>query len=244
MPFSLQELLRQAEFVFRGRITKFGATTMSEVRASEKTAVVAVDEVYRAPGVLPLLAGKTITVLLSADRSLQVGESSVFLARGWLFGSSIAVQEVGEWQGQVNFQNLPGQLAAQEQKAADEALRNRIAAAPLVVAGKVTDTKPVEVLQPFTISEHSPQWWEATIQVTSIEKGAAPGGPVVVLYPASIDIMWYQSPKFHPGQEGIWILNRGPIEGMDREAFTALQPLDFHPTSEVGRIRHLLQSPG
>src|SRR5205085_8051235 len=107
----------------------------------------------------------------------------------------------------------------------------------VVVVGKVIGTTPVQVLDPATMTEHSPMWSEAIIQVTNIEKGSLPSNEVVVLYPESRDVMWYRAPKFQAGQEGVWILRWQQIEGMNREGFTALDPLDFQSTQALEHIR-------
>ena len=58
--------------------------------------------------------------------------------------------------------------------------------------------------------------------------------------------MWVSAPKFHVGQEGIWILQAQKMERTTPElgsvAYTALDPEDFRPKSEMVRIRRLTVS--
>lgn len=236
-----QESLRQSELVFTAKIAKLGASNLAELPATDNSVVVEVEEVYQAPEVLRFLAGKSITVLVKDAQALQSGQKVLFLAKGWLYGQSVAVVEVGRELGEVDPADLKQHLGANVQAASDEALRERIAAATVIVGGKVLDIKPIDP-DPLTISEHSPLWAEATVRVTSVEKGAAPGGQAVVLYPQSMDIMWYRSPKFHPDQEGVWILSKQSIDELGRSALTALDPLDFHPIGALSRIRSLAQT--
>src|SRR5262249_38685208 len=125
--------LRDAEFVFRATVERRGATTMPEVPASESTIVASVTEVFRAPDAFRLLAGKSITVLSPDAAGLQAGQDVLILARGWLYGQSLAVIEVGREVGTVDFKNLPQQLSADAQATRDAALAARLRDATLVV---------------------------------------------------------------------------------------------------------------
>jgi|SRR5882724_6092376 len=237
-----RETLRQSELVFRAKIAKLGATTVALVPATENTIVVAVEEVYQSPDVLRLLAGNSITVLVKDTRGLHVGQQVLFLTTVRLYGESLAVVEVGRQLGEVDSNDPKQHLSAEAQAASDELLSDRITRATLIVAGRVLYAKAIEP-NPLTMSEHSPLWSEVTIQVISVEKGTTPNGQVVVLYPESRDIMWYRAPKFHAGQEGVWILSSQWIEDLDRVDFTALDPLDFHPKEALERIRTLARLP-
>jgi hypothetical protein len=83
-------------------------------------------------------------------------------------------------------------------------------------------------------------WALARIQVSVVEKGTPTVNEVDVAYPQSRDVVWYRAPHFSVGQEGIWILRRQPLRGLEREALTALDPLDFQPPDAVPRIRRLI----
>jgi hypothetical protein len=239
---ALRDDLRHAELVFKGTVAGLRASTMPEVPASDSTVVIAVAEVYRSPDALRGLAGTSITVVTRDPHSLQPGQEALFLAKGWLYGQSIAVLEVAHLSGGVDFKGLPQEIDAEDRIMRDEALSERIANASVIVAGKVVATRPLGIPDPLTVSEHTPLWTEATISVTGVEKGSLTASEVTILYPESRDILWYQVPKFQIGQEGVWLLQRKPIEGLAREEFTALHPLDFHAPDAVGRIRDLLRT--
>jgi hypothetical protein len=239
---ALRESLRHAELVFRGKVAGLRASTMPEVPASDATVVIAVAEVYRSPEALRGLAGTSITVVTRDPQSLQQGQDILFLARGWLYGQSIAVLEVARESGGVDFKGLPQQIDAEDRMMRDEALGERIANASVIVVGRVVETRLVGIPDPLTVSEHTPMWTEATVHVTGVEKGSLTASEVTIMYPESRDILWYQAPKFQIGQEGVWILQRQPLEGLDREGLTALHPLDFHARDAVERIRGLLRA--
>jgi hypothetical protein len=57
---------------------------------------------------------------------------------------------------------------------------------------------------------------------------------------------WYATPKFHEGQEGIWLLHES-TEASELKArararyLTAPDPLDFHLLNQLSRIRALIE---
>ncbi|MGA2373691.1 MAG: hypothetical protein ABSG11_23785 [Candidatus Korobacteraceae bacterium] len=55
--------------------------------------------------------------------------------------------------------------------------------------------------------------------------------------------MWHNSPKFHEGQQGIWLLhvNQVRLPGV-QDQYTTLRPLDFQSEAQLERIRRLLNS--
>jgi hypothetical protein len=242
MTLPSREHLRQSELVFKAKVTKIGASTMPEMPADETTIVVAVEEVYQAPEVLRSLAGKSITVVTRDSGSLLAGQDVLFLAKGWLYGESIAVVEIGRESGEVDYSDLRRYVNAEAEAAREEALHKRVEDADLIVAGDVVSLRPVQVLKLGNASEHTAMWAEATIQVSSVEKGTLPTTGLHVVYPASMDVKWYRTPKFQVGEEGIWILQRRRIEEIGRDAFTALNTLDFHSMDELERIRRLIHA--
>jgi hypothetical protein len=239
---ALRDNLRLAELVFRGKVVELRASTMPEVPASDETAIVAVTKVYRSPEALRGLAGSSITLVTRDPPSLHPGQDTLFLAKGWLYGKSIAVLEVARASDGVDFESLSQKVETEDRIMHDEALGERIANASVIVVGDVVKTRVVDVPDPLTVSEHTPMWTEATIHVTSVEKGSLSAGEVAVLYPESRDVLWYRAPKFRVGQTGVWMLKMQPLDGMKREGLTALHPLDFHAVDSVERIRGLLRT--
>ena len=76
-----EDVVRRATFVFIGTVVKLNATAMPEVKASESTAVVRVDEVIDDPGAPPDLAGKEITVQLAQAGSASIGQRATFFTK-------------------------------------------------------------------------------------------------------------------------------------------------------------------
>jgi hypothetical protein len=234
----MESLIRQATFIFVGTVVKTSATTMSEVRASESTAVVRVDEILEGPGAPPDLAGQEITVQLASSGSVKAGEKTTFFTKGWLMGESLAVIEVGRAGVTQSTSQGREQIQATRRKAADEALLEEIASAETIVAGTVASVRPSSIRH--IGSEHDPDFYEAEIKVESVEKGKVTGHTVVVLFPNSDDVMWQSAPKFKQGQQGVWLLHRNQTKmpGV-KDQYTVLMPLDFQDRGELERIRSL-----
>ena len=106
------------------------------------------------------------------------------------------------------------------------------------------------------ISEHDPDWRIADVKVDEVHKGTHPKDTVSIRFPSSEDVMWHDAPKFHPGQEGFFILHktddavgkkaaiaRGAAV-QDKGEFVAPNAADFQPFSAPGGVRQLIESPG
>jgi hypothetical protein len=224
--------------VFRATVVEIGASTMPEVPTASTTIVVKVTELFRAPHVLHLLGGQTITVLTAGTDDLEVGQELVFAGRGALYGQSLAVVEQKRVVGPVDSGDLARRVRGEVEAARDRALLERIARASVIVAGTVSASEALP-RDPLTEGEHAPQWAEATIEVDFVAKGIPGTRRVAVLYARSSDIRWYRSPKLEVGQEGVWLLSDEPIAGLGRTGLTALSPLDFHTLGALNQIEAL-----
>ncbi len=240
MPLPLRRTLRDAEFVFIGKVAKRGAATMPQVPVGPTTTVVDVEAVYRAPPALRFIAGKSITVVTQNAVSPKTGHLALFLAYGWLYGESIAMVELAHESLDFDRAHLTEHLMKEDAAAADDALRERLRLADVVVAGKVVATRQLQT-NAGSLSEHSPVWSEATIDPTSFEKGDAQAGEVRIVYAASRDIKWYRAPKPSVGEEGVWLLRRQYVEELRDHALTVLDRLDAHPIAALARVRTLVR---
>jgi hypothetical protein len=230
---------------------------MAIVPILDQTAIVRVDEVLQVSEKLGDFRDKEITVQLAELGSLGEGQAAVFFTNSWLYGKSIAVQEIGriELSEVQSLAEIYEEIANTLMKLADASLKDRINSSEAIVVGRVSEVRPLPINHPFRqderrwISEHDPQWQEALIRIESVEKGTISELTTTVLFPSSMDVMWYSSPKFDVNQEGIWILSRNQSQELDRSRiqspdqviYTALEPLDFHPLNQVERIRSLIR---
>jgi hypothetical protein len=234
------ELLGNSTFVFKGQVLKVRSTTMPEsVAAMDRTVTVKVEEVILAPDTLDDFTGREITVLLLKADSVKAGEHTVFFTNGWFYGSSLAVREVGKTRIDQN-KLVSAQVSDMKEKVEDQKVQARIAQADLVVVGTVSEIRPArDQVRTTRISEHEPDWWEAVIKVESVLKGQPSQRDVVVLYPHSIDVMWYGTPKFSKGQQGVFLLRKEQRSDFPINGFTAPNRLDFQPLRQVDRIKRL-----
>jgi hypothetical protein len=229
-------------FIFTGKIRKRRAATLSLVDVSELDAVIAVDRVLRRPSGVADFSGKEVTLRGNSAVELDDDRAALFAANGWLYGDSLALIEVARMDERQS--NAEQRIKEAEQRAATDALRSRLQRADLAVVAAVERTSPRGEKELPPVSEHDPLWWEAWLKVESVEKGRAPR-QLRVLYPTSLDEYWYESPKFAPGDEGVFLLQRdqkerGPTQYRVR-GYTALDPLDFHPRERLDELRALLR---
>ena len=251
---SLEEPVSRSDVVFNGTVEETGATTMPAVEASDSTAVVRVDELVRAPSAFEGLAGQRITVLLRAPGSVQPGERATFFVNAAVFGDSVAVQEVDHTPATTAAELAP-QVSDVVDRLRESEVRARIATADVVVTGRVAQVRAPEETaaaapgMPGPVTEHDPNWMEAVLDVESVLKGAMPQPPVVVLFPASIDVMWVNAPKLHAGQEATLLLHTDQVpEGqvpatvaaVFPSVYTALEPGDVLPKEQAQQLRSLI----
>jgi hypothetical protein len=256
---ALDEPVSRSDVVFNGTVEQTGATTMAAVDASDSTAVVRVDELVRAPSAFEGLVGQRITVLLRSPGSVRPGELATFFVNAAVFGESVAVQEVDHTTATAAAELAPRVNDVMD-RLRDNEVRDRIASADVVLTGRVAQVRtPADPAMlagagmPGPLSEHDPRWMEAILDVDAVLKGAMPEAPTVVVFPASIDVMWVDAPKFHAGQEATWLLHTdqvpaaqvpGTVAASFPSVFTALEPGDVLPKEQTERLRGLIQDLG
>jgi hypothetical protein len=233
-------LVEESGFIFQGTIKELNSVTMRGVPATEKTIVVEVTKVIRAPDAVGIVPHQVITVMLQKPAKLRRGEEFIFFTNGWLYGESIAVLELGRMKIVKNNILLFDKINDEVDKLPDRRLQNRIDSAILIVVGKVISAKEAESSGPMRLTEHDPQWWKALIEIESVEKGTYKEKTLLIAFPNSMDVVWYKAPKFKVEQEGIWILRKDDIKEVEEAMYTALEPLDFHPKNNLDRIRQLI----
>jgi hypothetical protein len=252
----IEDLLEQADFVFSGTAERVGDATLPEIETSDATAVVVVDEIVRAPEQFAALTGSRITVMLREPASVREGEQALFFTTGWLFGDGIAVQELEHRPVEEAPESLRAAVGGAVEASQARRLQQRVEEADAVIAGRVTAVRPSEQTataalgeQPTApITEHDPQWWEAVVDVETVVKGDITAEPTVVLFPGSMDVAWRDAPKFHPGQEGVWLLHREDVpaaaDAAFPQVFTVTNSDDFHEKERLDDVRKLVEEGG
>jgi hypothetical protein len=249
----IEDLARQSRFIFRGTLERLGAATMSGVPVTDATAIVRVEEVLLAPHVLGDLTGKEVTVVLRAPQAGDQGRRAVFFTEPWLYGEGVAVREIGRQElrataGEQEGSQLREQVSNIVDRRRDEDLQQHLAEVDVVVVGRVVNAGPLELRGQLLTTEHDPQWWEAVLSPEVTFKGDVRGPTITVAFASSMDVMWARAPKLLVGQEGVWLLHRGPTSGKPAEeypaplraAYVVIHPLDAHPLALANRVRELL----
>lgn len=230
---SVKELTRAAELIFRGTVQRPGAANLDIVEAGAETAIVRVDEVLAAAASVDDFTGREITVFLRQPDALRAGDQRVFFTSVGLVGETLGVLELGSVAGRPAV--VKARVAAARGQILEEALRARVAAADLVISGRVLSTKATYAeVRRAPLTEHDPNWWEAVVQVRRVVRGRVTAKTVSILYPSSRDAMWAFAPKPGAGEQGTWLLHRYPVEGRG-SVYAVLGPQD-QMTREESRV--------
>ena len=249
-------LMSKSSIVFSGTVSQLAATSFADVPKSAQTIVVRVDSIVKKPAAVSLKKGDNVTVEVKDASGFQEGTQATFYTDGWIFGSGVAVKELGHVLGAAaesvpmagqNTHGTPGEISDQE-------LRDRMNKSDFIVVGRVTDVRKWNASKtksgaPSRVTEHDPDWHEAVVEVQSVLKGGkVKGNKVIVRFPNRNDVAWVNSPKFTKNQRGIFCLNRdqtsgAPTTGQGANVYTCLGHGDALPISEEARMRALLKNP-
>ena len=249
---------KQSSITFVGTVSQVAATSIAAVPKSPQTIVVRVDSVLKKPAAVSLKKGDTVTVEVKDPAAFQEGTQATFYTEGWIFGSGVAVKELGHAAPPSGATPAPVEtpektVVQSPSDISDQDLQRLIAAADYVVTGRITDvhpwTVPKSAVPRYRTSEHSASWHEAVLQVQSVLKGPKlKRNKIVLRFPQSRDVAWVSAPKFEPGQQGVFILQKEDVSGAPAnsgaakaDVYTCLRPGDFVPMTEEPRVRSLLK---
>jgi hypothetical protein len=239
----VETLANESKFILRGSINK-NASKLFHGPISDNTVMLRINYVFKAPEVLGNLGGKDVAIELKDSKSINTKSEQIFFANAWWYGKQIGLLEVGRTAATKDSEDIHKVISNLEKKSADQALEKRLDLADLVITGKVLETRPVSMKsQRKIISEHNALWWEALIQVDSVEKGQHED-KILIIFPSSLDEFWYDSPKFKQGDIGVWIIQKDQQEKglpLDRiPGYSSLDRLDFQSIDQLGRIQELI----
>jgi hypothetical protein len=234
---SVQRAAETAGLVFVGTVDRANASAVAAAPADEHTAIVRIERIVRAPQVLGLVPGKTLT-LRSSNGPPREGERALFVADPWLYAESVAVLERARIP--LNGGTVEEAKAMDEDLSAIELapLRARVREADVVVVGSVAKLGPLERKQ-HPDSEHDPMWWQAEITVETPLKGRAPAKTVKLVFPTSTDVVWYGWPRPTPNQSAVFLLHKSDHPEA-KGAFCAPHPLDIQPAGRAEHVRELV----
>ena len=247
-------LLGKSSIVFSGTVSQLAATSFADVPKSAQTIIVRVDSITKKPPAVSLKRGDSVTVEVKDVSAFQEGEHATFYTDGWIFGSGVAVKELGHVLGEAA--PAAGASVHGQDQLSDQELKDRMNASDFIVVGRVTDVHKWNAPKtksgsPLRVTEHDPDWHEAVVEIQSVLKGGqVKGHKVVVRFPNRDDVAWAHSPRFTKNQRGIFCLNRDQATGVpttklgskDVYVYTCLGHGDALPLSEEARVRALLKN--
>jgi hypothetical protein len=253
-------LVKQSSITFVGTVSQVAATSFTGVPKSAQTIVVRVDSVLKKPAAVSLKKGDIVTVEVKDPAAFPEGMQATFYTEGWIFGSGVAVKELGHAaapSGGTPGAAEPGDKTVGQvpSEISDQDLQRLLATCDYVVIGRITAVHqwviPKSAASRYRTSEHSANWHEAVLQVQSVLKGPKlKGNKMVVRFPLSRDVAWASAPKFQPGQQGIFSLKKDTVSGAPpassgaykADVYTCLKPGDWLPMTEEARVRSLLKN--
>ena len=237
-------LIERSGFIFKGTVQRVAASNVKALPASPTTIVVRVDEILKAPESLASYRGQDVTVQLERASRLRPGQQAVFYTTSLLYGENLAVKEVSTVTTSVDSKRLADQIAQADRQSAEQALTVRIASSALVISGRVVDVaplRPTEAGRPR--SEHDPDFWRADVEISAVVKGQqAATGRLAVFFAHSADERWLLSPKYTPGQNGVFLLHTEEMQTIGQPGYSTLDRLDFQPPSQLELVRRLVNA--
>jgi hypothetical protein len=253
---SAKALAERSAIVVAGKVLRVGASLEPLQPASPRTVVITVSHMYAGAEIAGDQTGRTATVVLSgASTTIKPGAEVLVFGNPRFVGKSLTIASEGELPASAARTDLEQGLQARR----DQPLRERIAVSSSVFYGKVESVRaltagadrPTQLREPP--SEHDPEWHVATVRVLTALKGSENGALVNVIFPASRDIMWFNTPKLKAGQEVIFITHKpdssdtqltrapGVAAFLERQSAEVVsQPFDTVPASDEARVRALL----
>lgn len=251
-PDSIYSLASRSSIVVSGSVLRSRASLEPMVPASARTAVISIEQMYAGSEIAGDKRGHSATVILSKPMSLRPGTKALFFGEPRFIGSEITIVDAGEIPlGRENRAQLMQPLSAGVQARRDLPIRNRLTVATLVARGTVERVERLRERTP--VDEHDPQFEVALVRITSPIAGTDRRAVVPILFAASRDIAWFNSPKLRPGEDAIFIAHppRDNELAMLRSsvafdlvrrngALLVTQPYDVLPPSEQGRVATLV----
>jgi hypothetical protein len=248
---SRQDLIAQSSIIFTGQVTSVAAASSSVVTPAPDTIVVTVDTVLLKPPAVVLTPGDRVTVVVKDPEKFKPGGRARFYTVGWIFGDTLAVQEIGS-------EILPGSAASALdaptviQMKEDADLQKRIQSADVVLTATVTNIHPDPLASADKkkfVTEHDAHWQNAVLRIDSVIKGVTSQRMIIVRFPASVDVMWAATPKFKEGQEGTFLLQidrtsglpRAVLGGEEVDTYVVLTAKQVLPKKEEQYVRKLFK---
>ena len=252
---SMSALASRASIIVLGTVKQVGASEESLVAPSSSTAIIQVRRMFAGSEFAGDQSGRAVTVILSKPGDVKVDAELLFFGNPRFIGKTLTIADIGELPApRLEAEVVPAALAKGIQVRRDAPIRARLAVAKMVFRGTVESVRVPEGTKENALrDEHDPEWTVAMVSVAVPIRGAAARGVVIlVIFPASRDIVWFNSPKLHKGDD-VLIVGHAPDERElplfrnspvmrvleDKNAVVVSQPFDVLPASEEKRLAGL-----
>ncbi len=222
-----------ASLVFLGTVAKPVDGGMNEARA------VRVDRIYFQRGTFDDQTGSEVIVF---GKALPATGQYVFHVEPSQFGARVQAQlKFAEPRKPYTDEEIK-QLRHEKRKLE---LLPRVKSAGLIFVGSVESARPWDGRKQAE-SEHDPQWSWATAKVGESLLGKTDETHAEFLFPTSVDVHWWQSPKPRKGVEKMFLLRKG-AEGIDQSlsgTWTLLHKDDLLEGEDTDIVREIINKGG
>jgi hypothetical protein len=254
----VESLAARSAVVVRGKVLRTNASDEPMLPASNRTAIISVQEMYAGSEIAGDQKGRNATVILSRPDALKPGQEAIFFGAVRFLGKSMTIADDDEIPAQGANASPDSALQRGVQARKDGPILERLAAASVVFRGTVEDVRRLEPGAEQTQrapppTEHDPEWQAATVRIDTPLRGGQAGQKVTIVFAGSRDITWFNSPKLKPGQEAVFLartptkeeatMYRASALGallQKQRAYLVTEPNDVLPPAEEARVRALL----
>jgi hypothetical protein len=256
-----QSLAERSSMIVRGEVLRTNASDERLLQPSDQTAVIAIEQMYAGHEIAGDQTGRTATVIFSAPGVLKPGDEAVFFGNPRFLGQTVTMVDEGEMPAAATAA-IQSTLQKGMQSRRERLLRDHIDAARLIFRGRVTAVQPLEVAlgaseaEDDAPTEHVPLWQVATVEIVNPLRGGVARQQVTVVFAASRDIAWFQSPKLIAGQDAVFVAHAPTSEEENGHQGAMLhelmqkqpvhmvtEPSHVLPPSEEDRVRGLMAAP-
>ncbi len=255
----MSALASRSAIVVLGRVVRTNASEEPLLAANNATVVVRITRMFAGTEFAGDQVGRTATVILNKPGTLKVGAEALFFGNPRFIGKTLTIADVGELPApRIKAGVIPPGLAQGIETRRDAPIRLRLAHAAVVFRGTVEAVRPLEAVEGEKwgepASEHDPQWRLAVLHVVRPLRAVKEGEVVSVIFPASRDIVWFNSPKLKPGDEVLVLAHQPQKEELrylrepevlkrikEQHVLAVSQPQDVLPVQDERRLLRLLQ---
>ena len=234
--------LENSSFVFVGTVEETGRSTVAGIEMHGTLVIVKIVTMQLKPASVSLPKSNLVTVLLAEGSEVEVGADYRFYGLGIVFGSELAIEEVGHEAPEPVQEDI-------ESRKRTLVIASHLKLADLIALGTVLEIREPKTEGPVRDSEHNPEWKEAIVALEEVLRGPE-AERVIIRFPSSDDVAWWDIPKLQRGQKATFVvaidttatgLKGGVIDGNRVGTYVIIKPLDVLTEEEFKQIQNLLR---